>query len=83
MKYTKYVVKMSRIGTPCFKYVQRIDRKPIQTTLVRNLALLMGRVTATEVLESFKNSKWTSEMVAIQVNGSSSSSRLAQTGTES
>ena len=74
---------MSRIGTPCAKYVQRIDRKPIQTTLVRNLALLMGRVTATEVLESFKNSKWTSEMVAIQVNGSSGTPRLAISAPES
>lgn len=69
MKYTKFVVKISRIGAPCAEYVQRVDRKPIQTTLVRNLALLMGRVTAMEVLESFKKSKWTPEMVAVEVNG--------------
>lgn len=69
MKHTKFVIKVSRIGAPCAEYVQRVDRKPIQTTLERNLALLMGRVTATEVLESFKKSKWTPEMVAVEVNG--------------
>ena len=31
MKYTKYVVKVSRTGAPCAEYVQRIDRKPVQT----------------------------------------------------
>jgi hypothetical protein len=71
MKYTKFVVKVSHIdapcaiGAPCAEQVQRIVRKPIQTTLERNLALLMGM----EVLESFKKSRWTPEMVTIQVNG--------------
>jgi len=69
MKYTKFVVKVSRIGAPCVEYVQRIDRKPIQTTNARNLALLMGKVTAMEVLESLNKSRWTSEMVSVQVNG--------------
>jgi hypothetical protein len=69
MKYTKFVVKVSRIGAPCAEYVHRIDRKPIETTLERNLALLMGRVTAMEVLESFKKSKCTPELVAVQING--------------
>lgn len=69
MKYTKFVVKVSRIGTPGVEYVHRIDRKPVQTTLERNLALLMGRVTAMEVLESFKKSRCTPEIIAVQVNG--------------
>ena len=69
MRYTKFVVKVSRIGAPCAEYVQRIDRKPIQTTNERHQALLMGKVTAMEVLESFKKSRWTPEMVSVQVNG--------------
>jgi len=69
MQYTKFVVKVSRIGAPCAEYVQRIDRKPIQTTLERKMALLMGKVTAMEVLKSLEKSRWTPEMVAIQVNG--------------
>ncbi len=68
MQHTKFVVKVSRVGLPCAEYVQRIDRKPIQTTLERNLALLMGRITAMEVLQSLEKSKWTPEMVAVQVN---------------
>jgi hypothetical protein len=69
MKYTKFVVKVSRIGAPCAEYVQRIDRKPVQTTLERNQALLMGKVIAIEVLETLKKSRWTPEMVAVEVNG--------------
>ena len=69
MKYTKFVVRVSRVGVPCAEYVQRIDRKPIQTTLERHSALMMGRVTAMEVLETFKNSRWTPEMVPVRVNG--------------
>lgn len=68
MKHTKFVVKVTHTGAPRIEYVQRIDRKPIQTTVEPNLALLMGRVIAMEVLESFKRSKWTSEMVAVQVD---------------
>jgi hypothetical protein len=48
---------------------KRIDRKPVQTTLERNQALLMGKVIAIEVLETFKKSRWTPEMVAVEVNG--------------
>ncbi len=69
MKYTKFVVKVSRLGAQRAEYVQRIDCKPIQTTAEPNLALLMGKVIAVEVLESFKKSRWTPEMVAVQVNG--------------
>ncbi len=68
MTHTKFVVKVSRIGAPCAEYVQRIDRKPIQTTVERNLALLMGKVTAMEVFDSYKKSRWTPEVVAVQVN---------------
>jgi hypothetical protein len=69
MKYTKFVVKVSRAGAPCAEYVQRVDCKPIQTTVERSTALFMGRVTATEVLKSLEKSKWTTEMVAVQVEG--------------
>lgn len=69
MQYTKFIVRVSRLGATSAEYVQRIDRKPVQTTVERNSALLMGRVTAMEVLESFRRSKCTPEMVAVQVNG--------------
>ncbi len=43
MKSTKFLVKVIR-GARAAEYVQRIDRSPIQTTIKRNLALVMGRL---------------------------------------
>jgi hypothetical protein len=49
MKNTKFMVKVVR-GTRAAEYVQRIDRSPVQTTLKRNLALVMGKLTAEDVV---------------------------------
>src|SRR5438105_5973349 len=65
-KNTKFVVKMVR-GTRAAEYVQRIDRSPIQTTLTRNLALLMGKLTAEDVVNSLGNSRCIPELVPVQV----------------
>src|SRR5438874_2110892 len=43
MKNTKFVVKVNRGGTRGIEYVQRVDRKPVQTTVQRDLALMMGK----------------------------------------
>ena len=67
MKNTKFVVKVNRGGTRGVQYVQRIDPKPIQTTLQRNLAMVMGKFTAQDVVESLGKSRWSPELVAIQV----------------
>ena len=45
MKNTKFLVKVVR-GTRAAEYVERIDRSPVQTTLKRNRALAMGKLTA-------------------------------------
>jgi len=66
MKNTKFVVKMVR-GTRVAEYVQRIDRSPIQTTLKRNLALLMGKLTAEDVVNSLGNSRCILELVPVRV----------------
>ncbi|HEV8524424.1 MAG TPA: hypothetical protein VGQ71_07985 [Terriglobales bacterium] len=67
MKKTKFVVKVNRGGTRGAEYVQGIDRKPIQTTLQRNLALVMGKFTAQDVVKSLGKSRWSPELVAVQV----------------
>jgi hypothetical protein len=54
MKNTKFLVKVAR-GTRAAEYVQRIDRSPVQTTLKRNLALVMGKLTAEDVANSLGN----------------------------
>jgi hypothetical protein len=64
---TKFLVKVVR-GTRAAEYVQRIDRSPVQTTPKRNLALVMGRLTAEDVVSSFGNSRCTPELVPILVS---------------
>ncbi len=67
MTSTKFVVKVSR-GTRAAEYVQRIDRSPVQTTLKRNLALVMGKLTAEDVVKSLGNSRCSPELVSVQVS---------------
>jgi hypothetical protein len=66
MKNTKFLVKVIR-GTRAAEYVQRIDRNPVQTTVKRNLAMAMGRLTAEDVVTSLGHSRCTPELVPIQV----------------
>ena len=66
MKNTKFVVKVVQ-GTRAAQYVQRIDRSPVQTTLKRNLALVMGKFTAEDVVNSLGNSRWIAELVPVRV----------------
>jgi hypothetical protein len=68
MKNTKFLVKVAR-GTRAAEYVQRIDRSPVQTTLKRNLALVMGKLTAEDVVNSLGNSRCIPELVPVQVTG--------------
>ena len=63
---TKFLVKLARC-TRAAEYVQRIDRSPVQTTPKRNLALVMGRLTAEDVVSSLGNSRCTPELVPVQV----------------
>ena len=67
MKNTKFLVKMVR-GTRAAEYVQRIDRSAVETTVKRNLALAMGRLTAEDVVSSLANSRCTPELVPVQVS---------------
>jgi len=67
MKNTKFLVKVVR-GTRAAEYVGRIDRSPVQTTLKRNLALAMGKLTAEDVANSLGNSRCIPELVPVQVS---------------
>jgi hypothetical protein len=68
MKSTKFVVKVNRGGTLKPEYVQRIDRTPIQMTSDRKLALMMGRFTAEDAVQTLQNSRCTPELVSVPVN---------------
>jgi len=67
MKNTKFVVKVNRGGTHVLQYVRRIDRTPIQTTINRKLALVMGRFTAEDAVKSLQDSRCSPELVSVQV----------------
>ena len=67
MKNTTFVVKVNRGGTRAPEYVRRIDRTPIETTINRKLALVMGRFTAEDAVKSLQNSRCTLELVSVQV----------------
>jgi hypothetical protein len=66
MKTTMFVVKVNRTGTLMPQYVQRIDKSPVQMTLDRKLALVMGRFTAEDAAESVRNSRCTPELMSVQ-----------------
>jgi hypothetical protein len=57
-------VKVIR-GTRAPEYVQRIDRSPVQTPPKRNLALVMGRLTAEDVVSSLRMLAKSSAFTAI------------------
>jgi len=67
MKNIKFVVKVDRGGSRATEYVRRIDRTPVEMTLNRKLALVMGKLTAEDAVKSIQNSRRTPELVAAQL----------------
>jgi hypothetical protein len=62
----KFVVKVNRSGTHTAQYVQRMDKTPIQITTNRKLALVMGRFTAEDAVQSLQSSRCTPELVSVR-----------------
>jgi len=68
MKNIKFVMRVNRGGTHAPGYVQRIDRSPVQMTLNRKLALVMGKFTAEDAIKSLQNSRRIPELVPIEAD---------------
>jgi hypothetical protein len=68
MKHYKFVVKVNRSGPGAPEYVRRIDRTPIQTTTNRRLALVMGRFTAEDAIQSIRGPRCNPELVWVQIS---------------
>jgi hypothetical protein len=66
MKTIKFVVKLNRDGRAA-EYVQRLDPTPIHMTTNPKLALLMGRLTAEDAIESLGNSRRSPELLSVPV----------------
>lgn len=64
---TKFVVKVTRSGTRAAQYVQRTDKSPIQMTTNRKLALIMGKLTAQDAVESLQGARCSTELLSVQV----------------
>ena len=68
MKTIKFVVKVNRSGFRTPEYVQRIDRTPVQMTTNRKLALVMGRLTAEDVVKSIRTLQRIAELSSVEVS---------------
>jgi hypothetical protein len=66
MKTIKFVVKVNR-GTRAPEYVQRVDPTPLHMTTNPKLALLMGRLTAEDAVESLGKSRCSPELLSVPV----------------
>jgi hypothetical protein len=66
MKTIKFVVKLSR-GSRAAEYVQCIDPAPLLMTTNPKLALLMGRLTAEDAIESLGNSRGNPELLSVPI----------------
>jgi hypothetical protein len=65
MKLIKFVVKVSRGDVRMPEYVQRIDRTPIEMTTNRKRALVMGKLTAEDVVKSIQTFRRNPELVSV------------------
>ncbi len=68
MKTIKFVVKVKRNGFHAPEYVQRIDRTPVQMTTNRRQALVMGRLTAEDVVKSIQTLRCIPELASVEIS---------------
>ena len=67
MSTIKFLVKVQRSGTRIPEYVLSMDRGPIQMTSNRKRALVMGKFTAEDAINSITSSRSTAELVMVKV----------------
>jgi hypothetical protein len=68
MKTIKFVVKVKRSGFRVAEYVERIDRSPVQMTTNRKRALVMGRLTAEDVVRSIQTLQRIPELASVEIS---------------
>ena len=66
MKNTKFIVKLTRVGAHGPQYVLQMG-KPVKTTSERNLALVMGKYTAQDAIDSIQSARCIGELIAIKI----------------
>ena len=68
MKKIKFQVKVKRSGFRVPEYVERIDQTPVQMTTNRKRALVMGRLTAEDVVKSIQTLRCIPELAPVRVS---------------
>jgi hypothetical protein len=68
MNTIKFVVKVKRSDFRAPEYVQRIDRTPVQMTTDRKRALVMGRLTAEDLVKSIQSLRYIPELASVVVS---------------
>jgi len=66
MQNTKFLVKLNRVGAHGPQYLLQMG-KSIKTTSERRLALVMGKYTAQDAIESMQSPRCTVELVPVKV----------------
>jgi len=67
MKKIKFLVKVKRVGFRMPEYVQRIDKTPVQMTTNRKRALVMGRLTAEDIVKSIQTVRCIPELASVEI----------------
>lgn len=67
MQNTKFLVRLKRAGASSPQYLLGISKSTIKTTPERKLALVMGKYTAQDVIDSIQSSRCTGELVPVKI----------------
>lgn len=70
MNTIKFLVRVNRSGVRIPEYVRRINRTPIEMTIDRRQALLMGRFTAEDAVKSIQTSRRRPKLVSVAAHAS-------------
>ena len=66
MKNTKFLVKLDRVGIRRPQYLLQMG-KSVKTTTERKLALVMGKYTAQDAIDTIQSARCTGELIPIKV----------------
>jgi len=67
MQNTKFLVRLKRVGATGPQYLLGISKSSIKTTSERKLALLMGKYTAQDAIDSIQSARCVGELVPVKV----------------
>ena len=66
MTNTKFIVKLTRVGANGPQYLVQMG-KSVKTTSERKLALVMGKYTAQDAIDSIQSARCTGELIPIKI----------------